>query len=284
MPSNKGGSLNGGIIGKSNKTSFGKDKLSVLTSSSPSAVTTQPGTRFINYAVVAGGGGGGTGKASPGSNGGGGGAGGLRSFENVAVCGNTALGAVTIGAGGANSTDGNDTSFVFDGVTYTADSGGAGGDLPGVAGSDGGSGGGGAGGGSITAGGSGNTPPTNPPQGNPGGTRQAGGGGALGAGTGNPGSPSPSVSPSGVGAGIPTAFGSNGTPCGSFRYYASGGAGRFTSSPTVPTNQGGGGTGGNSGSSNDGTANTGGGGGGDGSSGAAGVGGSGIVIIRYKFQ
>ena len=166
MPSNKGGSSNGGIIGKSNKTSFGKDKLSVLTSSSPSAVTTQPGTRFINYAVVAGGGGGGTGKASPGSNGGGGGAGGLRSFENVAVCGNTALGAVTIGAGGANSTDGNDTSFVFDGVTYTADSGGAGGDLPGVAGSDGGSGGGGAGGGSITAGGSGNTPPTDPPQGN----------------------------------------------------------------------------------------------------------------------
>ena len=75
MPSNKGGSSNGGIIGTSNKTSFGKDKLSVLTSSSPSAVTTQPGTRFINYAVVAGGGGGGTGKASPGSNGGGGGAG-----------------------------------------------------------------------------------------------------------------------------------------------------------------------------------------------------------------
>ena len=64
MPSNKGGSSNGGIIGTSNKTSFGKDKLSVLTSSSPSAVTTQPGTRFINYAVVAGGGGGGGGLGS----------------------------------------------------------------------------------------------------------------------------------------------------------------------------------------------------------------------------
>ena len=93
------------------------------------------------------------------------------------------------------------------------------------------------------------------------------------------------MSPGGVGAGIPTAFGSNGTPCGSFRYYASGGAGRFTSSPTIPgPAKGGGGNGGNSGNAGNGTANTGGGGGGDGSSGAAGQGGSGIVIIRYKFQ
>ena len=244
MPSNKGGSSNGGIIGTSNKTSFGKDKLSVLTSSSPSAVTTQPGTRFINYAVVAGGGGGGTGKASPGSNGGGGGAGGLRSFENVAVCGNTALGAVTIGAGGANSTDGNDTSFVFDGVTYTADSGGAGGDLPGVAGSDGGSGGGGAGGGSITAGGSGNTPPTDPPQGNNGAPGLnscpyygGGGGGSTTAGI-----TSPSITGvGGAGTDLSSIFpGSLPATCSVF---AGGGGGGTQPSPGTPASGGAGGGG-----------------------------------------
>ena len=256
------------------------------------------------YIVVAGGGGGG----SP--SGGGGGAGGFRfasptlapaTYPGKPLAAPAALPVtvqgypITIGAGGPGSdgtssstagqgTPGNPSTFST--ITSTAGGGGASPNCTpfNTVGGPGGSGGGGGDPGGPGVGGAGNTPPTNPPQGNPGGTRQAGGGGALGAGTGNPGSPSPSVSPSGVGAGIPTAFGSNGTPCGSFRYYASGGAGRFTSSPTVPTNQGGGGTGGNSGSSNDGTANTGGGGGGDGSSGAAGVGGSGIVIIRYKFQ
>ena len=256
------------------------------------------------YIVVAGGGGGG----SP--SGGGGGAGGFRfasptlapaTYPGKPLAAPAALPVtvqgypITIGAGGPGSdgtssstagqgTPGNPSTFST--ITSTAGGGGA---SPcatpfNTVGGPGGSGGGGGDPGGPAAGGAGNTPPVTPPQGNPGGTKQAGGGGALGAGTGNPGTPSPSVSPSGVGAGIPTAFGSNGTPCGSFRYYASGGAGRFTSAPTVPTNQGGGGTGGNSGSSNNGTANTGGGGGGDGSSGAAGVGGSGIVIIRYKFQ
>ncbi len=97
MPNN-----NGGIIGKSNKTSFGKCKQTVITSNTPSAVTTQPGTRVVKTLIVAGGGGGGgicTGQSKQGQ--GGGGAGGLRNLE-INVCGNTPYTA-TIGAGGAAS-------------------------------------------------------------------------------------------------------------------------------------------------------------------------------------
>jgi hypothetical protein len=91
MPRNKSGSANGGVIGKTNKTSFGKNTQTVKTASTPSAVTTQPGTRIIKTLVLAGGGGGGRDRA------GGGGAGGLRNIE-LNVCGNTALGAVVVGA------------------------------------------------------------------------------------------------------------------------------------------------------------------------------------------
>ena len=87
---------NGGIIGKRNVTSFGKCTQTVKTSSTPSAVTTQPGTRLVKTLIVAGGGGAGGGA----SRAGGGGAGGARNLE-LPVCGNTALGAVTIGASGA---------------------------------------------------------------------------------------------------------------------------------------------------------------------------------------
>ena len=54
----KSGRSQGGLIGKINKTSFGKNKVTSITSTgpSPSALTTQPGTRIIDYAVVAGGG------------------------------------------------------------------------------------------------------------------------------------------------------------------------------------------------------------------------------------
>ena len=48
---------NGGIIGIINKTSFGKSKQTVKTSSGD--ITLQPGTRVVRTAVVAGGGGGG---------------------------------------------------------------------------------------------------------------------------------------------------------------------------------------------------------------------------------
>ena len=51
----------GGIIGKANKTSFGKGTLTSKTSTG--TLTTQPGTRTISALVVAGGGGGGGGGA-----------------------------------------------------------------------------------------------------------------------------------------------------------------------------------------------------------------------------
>jgi hypothetical protein len=95
------GSPNGGIIGVVNPTSFGKDTVTSQTSSTPSAVTTQPGTRLIDTLVVAGGGAGGSGTSSSGNGAGGGGAGGLRKFNSLFVCGGSALGAVTIGSGGA---------------------------------------------------------------------------------------------------------------------------------------------------------------------------------------
>jgi len=256
------------------------------------------------YIVVAGGGGGG----SP--SGGGGGAGGFRfaspSLAPVCYPGQPLAApvalpispgpySISVGGGGPGS-DGSSTSAAGQGTPGTlstfatiTSAGGGGGASPtctpgNTIGGPGGSGGGGGDPGGPAVGGTGNDPVTSPPQGRPGGTSQAGGGGVLAAGTGSPGSPSPSITPGGVGAGIPTAFGSNGTPCGSYRYYAGGGAGRFTCSPTVPTNKGGGGAGGNSGTAANGTVNTGGGAGGDGSGGAAGQGGSGIVIIRYKFQ
>ena len=71
MPSTKGGSLNGGLIGKTNKTSFGKNTVTTKTSSGD--ISTQTGTTLIDYLVVAGGGGGGLAGGA-----GGGGAGGYR--------------------------------------------------------------------------------------------------------------------------------------------------------------------------------------------------------------
>ena len=56
MPRSKVGSANGGVIGKTNKVSFGKCTQTVVTSNSPSAVTTQPGTRLVKTLIVAGGG------------------------------------------------------------------------------------------------------------------------------------------------------------------------------------------------------------------------------------
>jgi hypothetical protein len=84
---------NGGIIGKTNQTSFGKCTVTSKTSSGN--LTTQPGTRVVSYAVVAGGGGGSNGDA-----GGGGGAGGLRTAVCQSICGATAY-PITVGAGGA---------------------------------------------------------------------------------------------------------------------------------------------------------------------------------------
>ena len=68
---------NGGIIGKTNLSSFGKDTVTSRTSTG--AVTTQPGTRMVRTLVVAGGGGGGV------NGGGGAGSGGFRDISGIAV-------------------------------------------------------------------------------------------------------------------------------------------------------------------------------------------------------
>jgi len=87
---------NGGIIGKTNKASFGKCTVTSKTSSC--SVTTQPGTRVVQAAIISGGGGAG-GAGNLFTSRGGGGAGGLRNIE-INVSGNTTYCAV-IGAGGA---------------------------------------------------------------------------------------------------------------------------------------------------------------------------------------
>ncbi len=97
MPRNKSGSANGGVIGKTNRTSFGKDTITTNSSSTPS-ITTQPGTRLVNTLIVAGGGGAGGGA----SRAGGGGAGGARNLSNLPTGGDN-IGAVTVGGGGAGA-------------------------------------------------------------------------------------------------------------------------------------------------------------------------------------
>ena len=63
------GSANGGIIGKSNQASFGKCTQTVRTSNTPSAVTTQSGTRLAQILLGAGGAGGGGNIGGGGGNG-----------------------------------------------------------------------------------------------------------------------------------------------------------------------------------------------------------------------
>ena len=167
---------NGGIIGKSNLTSFGK--CTVTTKTSSGDITTQPGTRVIQSLVIAGGGSGGN------DAGGGGGAGGMLRTSSTNVCGGTTYAAV-IGAGTANpgspqspGVKGTDSTLTLGSTVLTAEGGGFG-TFPDPAGGPGGSGGGGRNGG---AGGTGTGC-----QGNDGGTGQrAGGGGAGSAGSGSP--------------------------------------------------------------------------------------------------
>jgi len=95
---------NGGIIGVTNVTSFGKNTVTSTTCTGSTTITTQPGTRFLNYLVVAGGGGGGY------DGGGGAGAGGYQEFLNQPVCGNTPY-PIVVGGGGAAMTIGSVSSF-----------------------------------------------------------------------------------------------------------------------------------------------------------------------------
>ena len=209
MPRNKSGSINGGVIGKTNITSFGKNTQTVKTSSTPSAVTTQPGTRLVQTAIVAGGGGGGGSTCGTGIGGAGGGAGGVRNLSDIPVNGNSALGAVTIGGAGSGGSrhpsqasqggDGSDTSIVIGCTTYTSSGGGGGGarqksPIPGSTGtvgtnSDGRAGGAGGGAGAYnynclqaTPGqvGAGNEGSYDPPEGFPGGNYGGGGAGVIG--------------------------------------------------------------------------------------------------------
>ena len=121
---------NGGIIGKSNKTSFAGacEPVTSITASGAGSFTTKSGTRLINSLVIAGGGGGGGGA----SRSGGGGAGGLRNLIDVPVCGSTSYSAV-VGAGGTSPTsetvgvNGTDSSLTAGGTTYTSTGGGGGG-------------------------------------------------------------------------------------------------------------------------------------------------------------
>ena len=139
MPRNKSGSANGGVIGKTNKSSFGKNTVTSKTSSG--CITAQSGTRVIDYLVIAGGGGGGAGQnCGPGCNGaggGGGGAGGV--FASVTPLAQGTINAqgtipVTVGGGGAAGTgpsrqgsSGTASTLVGGGTTYPAVAGGGGG-------------------------------------------------------------------------------------------------------------------------------------------------------------
>jgi len=266
------------------------------------------GSDTIEYLVVGGGGGGGYDIA------GGGGAGGARfaapsiaplTYPAKPLAAPAAITAsvqafpIQVGGGAPASPSGAGCSgapSTFS--TITANGGGGGGGNGGPApeknGIPGGSGGGGAYNGSgASTGGNGNDPATSPAQGTNGGIEDGyvsggGGGGFTTAGQ-NAQGPSCQGGPGGDGGGFPVAFGTNGVPCGSFRYYAGGGGGGGRGpayNPGGTGGKGGGGAGTKTGNGNPGTANTGGGGGGSsGTSVTAGTaGGSGIVILRYKFQ
>ena len=231
----------------------------------------------------------------------------------IAVGGGGAKGSSGSGGGGCCSQEG--TSGTNSSFSIITSAGGGGGGVgqaprgPEAQGKNGGSGGGGGGragsgtGSSAPAtgapGGSGNNPPVTPAQGTDGGKsrttgsppnadRGGGGGGAIAAGSNAGGSTDPGGA-GGAGGGFPTAFGSNGQPCGSFRYYAGGGGGGLDGPPGCA---GAGGLGGGAAGIKDSTPgsnatdNTGGGGGGAGTSHpiSGTNGGSGIVVIRYKFQ
>ena len=222
--------------------------------------------------VVAGGGGG-----ASGGSGGGGGAGGLQLLSAQSL--STTNYSVTVGAGGASDTQGNNSQL---GALTASVGGGKGGS--GVPGGNGGSGGGaypGEVGGTATSG-----------QGNNGGAGgtftspySSGGGGGAGA-VGTAGNSAASQSGAG-GAGTNTySAWLSVTGLGVSGYIAGGGGGGANTQyggTSGAGGSGGGGAGGNPGVA--GTANTGGGGGGSatqpGGAGTGGIGGSGLVVVRY---
>ena len=252
------------------------------------------GISSISYLVIGGGAGGGGGDNGQGG-GRGGGAGGFR-FSNDYFTVYPGSHTVTVGAGGAVSGDGGDSSIVFDpssvGIASVTATGG-GSYVPGTwNGGPGGSGGGGfrnGAGGAGNAGG--NDPRNNEPEGFPGGNGGGYPGGANTFGGGGGGGASDSGDPGVNNPGGPGGTGRADSISGATVTYAGGGGGGAHSPGAGGSGgPGGGGDGGGAPTGNiggNGTANLGGGaGGGYGGTGtprAGGTGGSGIVIISYPF-
>lgn len=238
-------------------------------------LTDDPPLVTVQYLVVAGGGG--TRSDGPGGGGGGGlrtswagGSGGGGASETAIVANLNANYTVTVGAGGAAATSGNNSVF----STITSIAGGRGGGYPGGSGNvnyhgaTGGSGGGGAGGLYSASGGSGtaNQGYAGGPSGPCCGTNYGGGGGGGAAGTGA----GPANSGAAAGNGGP---GKAVAITGTSVTYAGGGGGSGASAHG--TGGAGGGANGTTGA-NAGGANLGGGG-----AGTNATGGSGVVILRY---
>ncbi len=304
------------------ETTCGDFKIHTFTSSDNFVVTSagSPTNAIAEYLVVGGGGSGGS-ENGQSVAGGGGGAGGFRfaspsiaplTYPAKPLAGPSTLPVsvqnytITVGGGGATNPVGTNPGNVSTFSTITSAGGGGGGFTGGPNpgprnGESGGSGGGSSHGtSSPVGGGTGNTPPVSPAQGTNGGGATPGtylgGGGGGGTTVGTRGGNQ--TGPGGPGGGLPTAFGSNGQPCGSFRYYSGGGGGGgSTNRPeTGPAGTGGLGGGAAGGAGQNpapaaGTVNTGGGGGGAGNQFpnpgtplTGSNGGSGIVVIRYKFQ
>ena len=213
----------------------------------------------VNYLVVAGGGGAGASVAAVSSSGGGG-AGGLLASSATLTSGTAYT--ITVGAGGASTTNGSNS--VFTGIA-TATGGGKGGSGLSVAGSSGGSGGGGAQ--SAGTGGAGTS-----------GQGFAGGGAGANGGGGGGGASAVGATGTGGAGGA----GASSSISGTATNYAGGGGGGDNASGGAG-GIGGGGAGSGTGIGAAGTANTGGGGGGSfaNANNAGGAGGSGIVIIAY---
>jgi len=231
--------------------------------------------------IVGGGGSGGVRDA------GGGGAGGLIYLTNVNILNSN----LSVGKGGASRTSGshisgykgNNSFIVIDGITYTAEGGGKGGQWNESNNNSTGSGGsGGGGGGNNSAGGTGNQQSStsggygnNGAQGS-GSYSGGGGGGAGGAGTRHSGDTGGN---GGIGMDFSAIFG---TEYGDNGWFAGGGGMGSGSGANGTGGLGGGGNGANSGDAKGGMDGTGGGGGGHrNSGGTSGKGGDGIIIIRY---
>lgn len=260
-------------------TTVGDYKIHTFTTNGTFQITAAPANTSFEVLIVAGGGAGSYAYA------GGGGAGGVLYGSLNSAVGNWTA---TVGAGGTYTsvgspltTNGSNSSVVFNGTTYIAIGGGAGGGWW-EGRKDGGSGGGAGGVAGVgpESGGAALQTSQNPltGYGNAGGgasrssNQPGGGGGGAGAAGAYAGS-------GGIGIVNPITGSTSGQNSSGTYYVAGGGGGTFGAGGL-----GGGGAGGNSPTKQNGTVNTGGGGGGGYNNDGGTNGGSGIVIFRYKYQ